>query len=129
MPEQLTEAQERARATWQYRIIETTRGNQSQLGCVVLAVLGKSASNPPKITGSATIKTDGQVYANFTGSDCVARQGVHICSVEDLQRNFSGLADHLKLSDEERVEMFGEVKKWIWKDERANTTLRFTQGG
>lgn len=129
MAEKLTEEQERQRATWQYRAVEATRGNQSQLGCILLAVLAKAADNPPKITGSATITSDGYVLANFTGRDGIPRHQAFICDVEDLQRNFSGLADHLKLSDADRVAMFGEVKKWIWKDFRANSTLHFTSGG
>lgn len=126
----LTSEQERQRATWQYRAVEATRGNQSLLGLIVLATLAKSASNPPKITGSATITKDGHVLAAFQGRDDPApRPLTHICTVEELQSNFSGLADSLKLNDLDRVAMFTELKKWIWKDERADTMLHFKTGG
>lgn len=125
----LTSEQERQRATWQYRAVAMTHGNQSMLGLILLATLAKSASNPPKITGSATITKDGMVLASFQGRDDPApRPMTYICTVEELQANFSGLADSLKLNDIDRVEMFTELKKWIWKDERVDTMLHFTKG-
>lgn len=113
---------ERQRATWQYRAVLATGGNKSQLGAIVIAVLGKAPDNPPRFGSAAVITSDGYVQAHFQTKDGVWHQGAFVGAVDDLVANFRGLADHLKLSDAERVEMFDELRKWISVDYRANAT-------
>lgn len=118
---QTPEDKERAeaeRATWQYRAVAATRGNTSLLGCFVLAVIGRNAKNPPWIEGNLTITPRGLVLADFVDKDRMETKQCTLCDVEDLKSNFRGLADALKLTDEETAEMFGELRKLIAFDLR-----------
>lgn len=113
---------EQFRDTWKYRVVEATRGNQTALGCIIIAILGKQPANPPRLgTKGATIRKDGFVYCTHqlkTGE--IVPNGA-VCSVRDLIDNLRGLADHLKLSDAERLELMSETRKWIVRDERATS--------
>lgn len=124
----LTPEQEAARRSWQWRAIVATRGNQTRLGALVLAVVGKMTDNPPRITGHATITKDGWVVCPFHKRD--GTQGPMIVGdVEYLTRSFSELGDHLKLNDADRIAMFKAVKEWIYKDERdGKPPLEFRKG-
>lgn len=109
------------RETWQYRAVEATGGNQSKLGAIVLAILGKFPPSGRNMFGrTCTITSDGYVMADFTDRDGELHLGAFVGDVADLIRNFRGLADHLKLKDAERQEMFAELRKWIAKDWRSN---------
>lgn len=122
----LTAAQEAERASWQYRAIEATKGNQSKLGTLLLAILGHPAKNPPWFGSSATINAGGLVVASFTGKDRQLHYPFVVCEVSELTNNFAGLADHLKLNDEERIELFRRVREWVARDLRlGDKTLRF----
>lgn len=119
----LTEAQERERASWQYRAIAATRGNQSRLGCILLACLGRNAKHPPAFGANAIITSDGFVMAHFVGKDGRGHHGALVGEISDLVGNFRGLADHLKLSDIDRKEMFDKVRQWISLDYRIKKEL------
>ena len=110
-------------STWQYRAVQATRGNQSQLGAILIDVLHKSGNRKPRFVGPANITSDGFVMCSFVSRDGVFYMGALVAPVSDLVRNFRGLADHLKLNDAERIEMFAEVRKWIGRDYRRNTAL------
>ena len=102
------------------RAIAATRANQSQLGAIMLAILGRRPRRPPMFPGGgATITSDSYVTADFIDKDGVGHRGAFVCDIADLVRNFRELADHLKLTDEERTEMFSELRKWIRRDYRA----------
>jgi len=124
----LTNEQQAIRQGWRYRTILATKGNQSMMGALVIAVCGKRPSNGPRIMDSGKIDIEGNVTCTFQTRDGTIHENFRWCSVEELTDEFSRLADRLKLPDHERVEMFGEVRRWISKDERAETTLHFTQG-
>lgn len=119
----LTARQEQERATWQYRAVQATRGNQSRLGCILLAVLGKNAKNPPWFGRSAIITSDGFVLANFCTAAGEVKHGALVCNAAELTANFRGLADHLKLGDKDREAMFVAVRQWIAEDYRPNGGL------
>ncbi len=96
----------------------------------MLAILGKAASNPPKITGHATVTKDGLVTAGFTGHDGLHTENCVICHIDDLTEKFSWLADMTKLDDSDRIAMYAAVRNWIAKDLREgdNKRLQFSQG-
>ena len=121
------ERREFARSTWQYRAIEATRGNQSQLGAILIAVLGKGRNTLPRFATSATITSDGFVQAGFVTKGGEHKASAFVGSVRELCDNFSGLADHLQLTDGERIEMFAKVRAWITLDYRADKNLHFTK--
>ena len=106
-------------ASWQFRAEQFTRGNQTAMGAIVLAVLRRRPHEPPAIGGKAVIGRDGWVYASYLNAASTYEAVRAVCSVADLTNNFRRLADALKLTDTERKEMFDEVKKWIVRDFRA----------
>jgi hypothetical protein len=112
-------ASEAARASWQYRAIAATRGNQTRLGAVLLGVLGKSGDRYPAYGLNAEIDAHGVVWSAMHDRYGNPYRRVIVGDVEDLTNNFRGLADHLKLSDGERKEMFDALRKWISHDYRV----------
>lgn len=115
----LTEAQAIERASWQYKVIAATHGNQSRLGCIMLAVMGRNAKHPPQFGANANITSDGFVMADFVGKDGRYHHGALVGDVRDLIGNMRGLADHLKLDDKDREAMFKAVRGWIARDYRT----------
>jgi hypothetical protein len=101
------------------RAVVATRGNQTLLGCILLAVLGKAASNPPRFGSGAVIRLDGTVTAHFQGRNGAWTEGAHIANIIEVRDGFRRLADALDLGDEDRGDMFTELAKWITHDERA----------
>jgi hypothetical protein len=98
---------------WQDRAKAATKG--SQLGAMLRAALGETIP-APCFTGKAVITSDAFVMCNFLGSDGRAHHGAFVGSARDLARNISGLAAHLKLTDEEKKEMLTTFREWIATD-------------
>lgn len=113
--------------SWKARALIATRGNQSQLGAILIAILGRAPDHPPRFGSGAVITSDGYVLAHFQDIRGEWHAGAFVSSVDELVGNFRGLADHLKLSDAERVEMFNELRMWITTDERANALDELSQ--
>jgi len=108
--------------SWQERAIAATRGNQSQLGTILLCALKRPADGVPTFHGKASITSDGFVMCDFTGRDGQYHHGAFIGSASDLEGNVRGLARHLALSDADRHELFHAVRDWIATD-YSNTRL------
>lgn len=123
MTEKLTDAQAQERQSWQFRCIEATRGNQTRLGTMLLAILGRNAKHPPKFGPGCVISLDGYVFANFVDRQGIVHAAQCVCSVGQMNDGFRLLADSLKLDDADRIALFDEVRKWVYKDERATSTL------
>lgn len=122
--EKLTEKQEKERASWQYRAVAATRGNQTRLGCILIAVLQRSADHGyPRFGQHAIITSDGFVMASFQDRSGQMHMGALVCDVDELIQNFRGLADYLDFTREDREAMFGEIRKWIEKDYRTSPPL------
>ena len=100
-------------SNWKERAIAATRG--TQLGAIIACALGEKVE-APCFNGKASITSDGFIMANFTGADGRGHMGAFVGSASDLVRNTLGLADHLKLSKEERAELFSSVRNWIATD-------------
>ena len=115
--------------TWQRRAIRATMGTATQEGdglmlCFVLAVLGlQSGVKPPRFGRVGRIDADGLLYSNMQDSNYKIYRDHCLGPVDTVVDNFRGLADHLKLEDWERLEMFDAFKKWIFHDARANETV------
>jgi hypothetical protein len=119
----LSLSQERERATWQYRTIARCRGNQTLLGCILIAIHGRAPSNAPRIVGAANIDGDGVLLAPFQSNNRDQAEIVPICRVAELVEQLKRLADDLQLSDDETKSMFAEARKWINDDARARTPV------
>lgn len=110
---------------WTYKVLLASFPTRS-MGPIVRAVLGKQMARGPKLSLSATIGPDGSVYAGLKHDDQVislchpvapsmlGKQGVHI-----LRDEFRRLADHCRLNDAERLELFEQLRKWMGKDLRS----------
>lgn len=135
---------------WARKAIRATKGNQSLLGCVVIAMLGRAASNPPRfISPTAKIDAVGRIFCpledrhgrrwieypervpDVPGSllmrtpraDEWSAGGITFSpgTVTEVRDELRRLADHLKLIDADRTAMFEEFRKWIESDARASS--------
>jgi len=117
----LTEAQERERLSWQYRVIAETKGNSTMLGCLLLAVMGRNAKSAPAMGENAIITTDGIIVTQFLTKHGRLHKAVPIGRVSEIVTELRQLSDKLKLPDDDRVAMFAEMRKWIARDYRATS--------
>lgn len=129
------------RETWQARVLAETNG---RLFKVMLAVLmhnyfvamqvllrvvfpvapltkkGWPQISLPIFKGTATIMPDSSVRCDAVMADrSTVKKHVVYVTEERLIREIRDLADRLKLSDRERVEMTESVKRWIVRDMRT----------
>lgn len=75
------------------------------------------------VTPARVVKT-GDVCADFqTRSGPIIKNMVVYSSTADLQSAFRRLADRLKLSDDDRRELFIAVRKWVVADHRLDPTM------
>jgi len=113
-----------AAMTWQYRAIAKTKANQTVIGAVLLAVLGKATSHPPRFGAGAVITPEGMVMALFQDRT-LKKTLAPISPIGEFVDTFRRLADDLKLGDADRIAMFSEVRKWIIKDDRTEPSPLF----
>lgn len=109
-------------ASWQYKAIVATRGNQTMLGAIFLQIIGKSAKHPPQIIGTASVDEEGLCWTLLRkahGGE-IAEGVVCLGELSAIVDEFRRLADHLKLDDAERIELFEELRKWVAVDLRAD---------
>lgn len=120
--------------SWKLRALQATQGNQSRLGCILIAMLGRMPQNPPRIRGLAIItgdkfKANGRsIPPGIVIADMELRNGKGFCAtplgtIDEIRDNFRGLADMLKLNDADRTAMFNELRMWIKRDYRAVSDL------
>lgn len=108
--------------SWPYKAVLALRGNQTIAGCILLSMIGRTPKNPPYITTTATVDENGLAWVGMARmtAEGVTHGLCAIGSVIDIRDEFRRLADHLKLDDGERIEMFDELRKWVAIDLRAN---------
>ena len=117
---------------WKAKAIRATKGNQSRLGCIIIALCGLVPKHPCRIRPVTYLpngETIGGMLISRTGM-CVVDMELQngqgylatpIGDVEEVRDNLRGLADSLKLSDAERIDMFMELQKFIIRDFRATS--------
>lgn len=126
------------RATWQARALVEAKG---QLGAVVLSVLAHNydgamptllrvafpdfiSITAPFYCSAAKVAKSGRVVADVvTKNGNVVKDSLVFESEEKLRDEFRRLADRLKLSDADRVEMFDAVKRWVVADRRLDPEM------
>lgn len=131
------------RATWQGRVLEHAQGRMMVAVCSILAHSFDAAMpvllrvvqprcwdavqqtlKAPFLCSVGKIDKNGRIIADailFDGAVKVSK--VIFASERDLEYEFRKLADHLKLSDNERIEMFDAVKRWVASDQRLDPTM------
>lgn len=108
--------------SWQRRAVERTGGNTSLMGCFVLAILGwQHGRKPPRFGRVARINKEGIAFTNLQSRNGEVYPDHMLGPLKTILDNFRGLAEDLKLNDEETKAMFGELRKWFLVDERAKS--------
>lgn len=121
--------------SWQARVLKGTSG---KMAAVVMSVLahnfddqmlpllrlvfpGFSGVAAPFLCSAAKISRAGRVYAQRVTRDGESIENYVVFQNEaQLQFAFRKLADELKLSDADRLDLFAAVKKWIVCDYRID---------
>ena len=108
--------------SWQYRAIEKLKGNQSLLGALVIAIAGRACRPPCIHPHGMKITRDGAIEVLYDdGSGWKTR--TIFSQVEDFNDMFRGLASELGMSWAQREDMFTELRKFCFKDERVVSNL------
>lgn len=133
----LTRAAIDRRKQWDYLAINYTHGRKSQIGSLVIAMLGRIQyppafmpilpTNDPVIDiGGMRITPTGACLVMFKNS--AAEQWREECIYPDVQQLidvFRGLADACKMDDAQAKAMFDCVRKFIREDNRPQNTHLF----
>lgn len=106
------------RNDWRYKVLNAT--GPGKLRILALYVLNKHMGTSPRCAGPWIITSDGFVMGDWIDRDSTFHHGAMICDVEDLIRNFRGLAEHAKLTQAESDLFFAEIRKAIHTDYRSN---------
>lgn len=120
----LSHAEVAYRSMWQTRALLACKqgAEYTRTGCLLINMLGSEPTSGPKFKGLLSITSDGYVLCDFVKRDGTYTSGAFVGLVSNLVANFRGLADHLKLTDVQRKELFDTVIKNIGIDYRANKT-------
>lgn len=103
---------------WTYKVLLASFPTRS-MGPMVRAVLGKQMARGPKLSLSATIASDGMVYAGLKHDETIISFAHPLGTVTAIRDEFRRLADHCRLNDAERLELFEQLRKWMGKDLRS----------
>ena len=123
------------RASWQVRAIGEARG---QTWMVLLSVLAHTYDHAlmfmmplvypdfdgsipaPHLTTAAKIDYSGAIVADVCGRDGVIKETMIYPNEIALRNDFRRLADHMKLNDADRTELFKCVQRWVVADRRLD---------
>jgi hypothetical protein len=106
-------------ATWRDYAVMATRGNATLLGTILLCVLDRNGDGCPRFVGKASVTSDGFILCDYVSRGGVFNPGAFAGAMADLDRNIAGLADHLKLSADDRIALRQAVRDWIALDYRG----------
>jgi hypothetical protein len=128
---------EEIRGSWQGRLLATATGKMGAVCLVMLAhtyyeamdvllrvVLPGVSITPPCLTGTARIAHTGKVMCSAIDENGIFNLGIPVFDSEDeLTGEFRKIADKLKLTDDERVELFKAVQNWVTADYRIKPSV------
>lgn len=120
--------------SYKARCIRATKGNQSRLGCLIVALFGLEPKHPPRIMpcvnrpdgttiGGMIINRAGTCIVNMELRNGRGYLATPIGDTTEMQDNLRGLADHLKLADADREDLFRQLQLFIIKDFRAESRI------
>lgn len=118
----LTQAVSPENMNWQDKAIAAT--HDSQFGAIIACALGRNPDDVPRFNGKASVTSDGFVMCDFVDRSGESRMGALVGSLNDLERNVKGLADHLQLSAQERGEYAEKLGGWISEDYSGDAVKR-----
>jgi len=126
------------RASWQAKVLEGAKG---QLGAVVLSVLahtydeamptllrvvfpGFTSITAPFYCTAAKVSKTGIIVADLVDRDGkIHKDSAVFASEMEMRDQFRRLADRLKLSDPDRIELFKCAQRWVVADRRLDPTF------
>ncbi len=120
------------RDTWQARCIAESTGRTRAVILIVLAmnytnamqtllrVCGFRDINRPFLSSGATIALSGKLICDVTEKSGLVAPAVVYENTDELNRDMRGLADKLKLTDKERLEMTAAIQRWVVADQRVD---------
>lgn len=126
------------RDCWQGRCLSAAKGKTAAVLLSVLAHNYDDAMLPllqavfpgftslaaPFFSTAGKVAKGGQIVADMVTKTGKVSKDFQIYRNEiDLRDDFRRLADHLKLNDTERAELFGAVKRWVVADRRLDPTM------
>lgn len=137
------------RATWQTRLLMAcgsvdTNGilrPRDTMGACILSVMAHNfddalpvilriafpsftAIGTPMLCSAARIARSGHVMADFISTSGFKRKNqAFFKNTRDMERQFRKVADKARLDDNERIEMFDAVKRWVVCDYRLDPTM------
>jgi len=131
---------EELRESWQGRALALANLVSIQLKCALLslladsyedalpfllaAILGDWHIEPPFYCSNPKINKRGHVVADLIMPDGARlKNAVIFSSSTQMQDIFRKLADRLKLSDADRLELFACVHRWVKADQRLDPTM------
>lgn len=103
---------------WQERAIFASMGTTT--GLMLMAMLAKEPKNGPALGQWCNIDKDGYVETQVR-VDGVWQTPRRLGTVIAVRDSLRRLADHCKLSDQDREAMFEELRKWVRRDHRATS--------
>jgi hypothetical protein len=127
------------RASWQARVLSAAEGRG--LGMVALSVLahnfdeampvllaivypGFRSIKAPFLCSAGKVDKAGRVVADMVTADGrIIKEAPLYPSETALRDTFRKLADRLKLSDSDRIELFKCVQRWVVADRRLDPTF------
>jgi hypothetical protein len=114
-----SELEARARADWRVQAVNATLP-ATGLGMMLRAVIGTGRGWLPRLGLAAQIGEDGVVRCNFWDQNGFFIEADNLpLTAPEIRDSFRRLADQLKLSDADRLDMFTRLAKWLGDDRRS----------
>lgn len=108
---------------WQWRTIRASFGTTT--GAILRAVLGHQSKVGLAFGSYCDITKGGVCWTMVRYRKGEPFSWVALGEITAVRDNLRHLADHCKLNDRDRTEMFVSLKKWIRRDDRATSTGEF----
>src|SRR5262245_50801010 len=88
-----------------------------------VAFPGFTSIGAPFLCTAGKVSKSGGIVANMVDFDgCIVRDFARYRDEQEMRDEFRRLADRLKLSDDDRMEMFKCVQRWVVADRRLDPT-------
>jgi len=125
------------RDTWQGRCVQAAHGRAAMvlmsalchsyeeaapiLYALIFPNHGKVAA--PYLESCGRIAKNGTITAKVRGRNGLVTEEVIYRNEIALRDEFRRIADQLKLSDADRIELFGAIQRWVVADRRLDPTM------
>ena len=116
----MSETDDRLDLTWEGRARRLLPSNRdSGLTCLFEAVTDRRSFKPPGFGNGMWIDEDGNCWTQFIDRDGTFKPKISLRHVNNVRDDWNTLADKIKATDDERLQMFGRLRQWVVYDLRA----------